>query len=407
MGEAGGDSEQAELEKLPRIGAELVAIKRVLLRLGVEKSSPCTEILLPGTTVVVLQAQWSSDGQVRVRCMQGWVSLRAGSGEALLIPASERPKEAAAPAAEPAPAALPRDVPVGVKDGRAAAPPVSVGTDTAGEQDEQLSPQPVSMGDESTVTDTPVAPASLAAVAPASPAAVPQKVEPPQPPSTAPAAPPQGGADPAKLALLEQQLALAHQELDRLKATVGAANTIEPAELAKAAVQLTATAYHAHANGRSPSLSSASGPSLVGLDKKGPAGPVPAAGTWQGGMSPFARARRNQAEMMNARQGAWTLGSTAGRSASGLGSLPASTSPRPTTASPDSGWGGSRQASHGNRTLEQASYGNGTPRSRSASRFAGDRLDSDPLVLGEARQVSTILPVQFLPSPNCPYATVC
>ena len=36
VGEAGGDSEKAGLEKLPRIGAELVAIKRVLLRLGVE-----------------------------------------------------------------------------------------------------------------------------------------------------------------------------------------------------------------------------------------------------------------------------------------------------------------------------------------------------------------------------------
>ena len=106
-------------------------------------------------------------------------------------------------------------------------------------------------------------------------------------------------------------------------------------------------------------------------------------------MSPFARARRHQAEMMTARQTAWTLGSTAQRSPAGLGPSPASLSPRPTTASPDNGWGSARQAVS---TRGQASYGNGTPRSRSTSRSAQHTLDSDPLVLGEARQVSGCLP---------------
>ncbi len=401
-GDGGGEAAPVEA-LLPKVGAELVAIKRVLLRLGVEKSSQCTEILMPGSTVVVLQAQRNRDGQARVRCLHGWVSLRAGSGEALLVPASERPTEAAAPAAEPAPAALPRDVRVGVKNERDAAPPVSVSTAMAEEEGGQLLPPPVGVG-ETAAAPIAAAPTSPATVAPASPGVMPQKAEPPHPPSSAPATQAQGGADPAELTRLKQQLALAHQELDRLKAA-STSSTINSAELAKAAVQLTATAYHGNGNSGSPSLSSVSVPSLVGLDRKGRTGPVPTAGTWQGGMSPFARARRHQAEMMTARQGAWTLGSTAGRSRGELGPLPTSKSPRPTTASPETGWGSPRQANPGNgMSRGQGSYGNGTPRSRSASRFAGDMLDSDPLVLGEARQVSANLPHQCLPLPSylCP-----
>lgn len=383
-------------EEPPRIGAKLVALKRVLLRVGVEKTSPCTEILHPGSTIVVLQTGRNSTGQARVRCLQGWVSLRAESGEDLLEPASERPNEAAVAAAEAVPAALPRDslaeahtqppdsaVPVAAKDERAAAT-VSVGTAADGEEEGQL-PPPASVG-ESTAAAT--------AAPPASPAAGTGTAEPAHPPASAPAsapagapasapAPVQGAVDAAsEVARLTQQLALAHQELARLKAASTTGTTMTSVELAKAAVQLTASAY---GNGVGRSRTPPSVPPL-GIERSGP---VPAVGTWAGGMSPFARARRHQAEMITARQTAWTLGSTAQRSPAGLGPSPASLSPRPTTASPDNGWGSARQAVS---TRGQASYGNGTPRSRSTSRSAQHTLDSDPLVLGEARQVSGCLP---------------
>ena len=385
----GGEDEQ------PRIGARLVALKRVLLRVGVEKTSPCTEILHPGSTIVVLQTGRNNAGQTRVRCRQGWISLRAESGEELLEPASERANEAAAAAVDAVQAALPRDslaeahtkppdsaVPVAAKDERAAAT-VSVGTAADEEAEGQLSP-PASVAKSTAAT----------AAAPASPAAGTRTVEPAHPPASTPAstpasapAPVQDAVDASEVTRLTQQLELAHQELARLKAA-STTGTMTSVELAKAAVQLTASAY---GNGGGPSLSPPSVP-LLSIDRSGP---VPSAGTWAGGMSPFARARRHQAEMMTARQSAWTLGSTAGKGPAGLGPSPASQSPRPATASPDNGWGSSRQRPGSARqavTRGQGSYGNGTPRSRSTSRSVQDRLDSDPLVLGEARQVSGSLP---------------
>lgn len=373
----------------PRIGAKLVALKRVLLRAGVEKDSECTEIVHPGSTVVVLRTGRNSDGQLRVLCARGWLSLAASSGEPLLEPMSARSSGAAVATSTPevpgvsrAPSAEEQTEPLDsvirvVKDVRDATPK-SVGVVT------ERTPKLEQVEEEQLPPPTSVAKTNgtVVAAAPVVGAVAPGKAGLPEPPTPPPgaAAPAQDVVELAEVTQLKQQLALAHQELDRLKAASSAGH-VAPVDLARAAVQLTSTAY---GNGSGPSLPSSSPTGAIGTPVL--PRPLTTQGTWAGGLSPFARARRYQAEMMNARQGPQTLGSTAAGSSGGLRAPPVSTSPRPTprptTASPESGWGSSRQP----MPRTQARDGNGSPRSRSTSRSGRD-LDADPLVLGEARQV--------------------
>jgi hypothetical protein len=386
----------------PHIGTLFVTCKRVLLRVGVEKTSACTEILELGSTITVLQTGQNQSGQLRVRCSQGWVSLKAESGEVLLEPASVVSTAQSVDLAEVTSPAV-------HDDGTAVAAPVASEDADADEtgvgvtKHEQLAPTiaPVAtpapgIPEERRPLNMPVDDTGAAAVAPLGAIGPALAVGPPliPPVRVAEAAAQAAAATADEVRRLEQQLANAHRELERLKAA-SSVGSIAPADLARAAVELTARACGDFDNSSGLPLE---------FRRTGPvAAPMPAAGTWAGGMSPFARARRHQAQVTGAPRGAWTVGSSTGRGRGGpgsppagmsrLGSPPAGMSPRPKLA-----------ASPPQHSVPrgQSRVTTGTPRSRSAPRHPREPLEASD-VLGEARQVSRAAPSD----PTCPATHPC
>lgn len=95
------EAARAPAQRAPRVGDELVALRRVLLRVGLDKKSPPTEILAAGDVIEVLETAPSSEGQVRLRCTRGWVSLTTQDGDTLMGPRAS----AAQPPEQPSAAA--------------------------------------------------------------------------------------------------------------------------------------------------------------------------------------------------------------------------------------------------------------------------------------------------------------
>ena len=95
------EAARAPAQRAPRVGDHLVALRRVLLRVGLDKKSPPTEILAAGDVIEVLETAPSSEGQVRLRCTRGWVSLTTQDGDTLMGPRAS----AAQPPEQPSAAA--------------------------------------------------------------------------------------------------------------------------------------------------------------------------------------------------------------------------------------------------------------------------------------------------------------
>ncbi len=95
------EAARAPAQRAPRVGDHLVALRRVLLRVGLDKKSPPTEILAAGDVIEVLETAPNSEGQVRLRCTRGWVSLTTQDGDTLMGPQTS----AAQPPEQPSAAA--------------------------------------------------------------------------------------------------------------------------------------------------------------------------------------------------------------------------------------------------------------------------------------------------------------
>ena len=95
------EAARAPAQRAPRVGDHLVALRRVLLRVGLDKKSPPTEILAAGDVIEVLETAPNSEGQVRLRCARGWVSLTTQDGDTLMGPRAS----AAQPPEQPSAAA--------------------------------------------------------------------------------------------------------------------------------------------------------------------------------------------------------------------------------------------------------------------------------------------------------------
>ena len=70
------------------------AVRAGVLREGIERNSPRIGSVIPGEVLKVLDLQTSREGQQRVRTARGWLSERAASGRALLVPSSEQERAA-------------------------------------------------------------------------------------------------------------------------------------------------------------------------------------------------------------------------------------------------------------------------------------------------------------------------
>ena len=102
---------EPEPEQLPPIGPAATpqaggaaaaafyrAVASGVVRDGVDRSSARAGVVQKGEVLQVLEVQTSRDGQTRIRTPRGWVSERASSGKALLVPCTaEEAGQAAGP----------------------------------------------------------------------------------------------------------------------------------------------------------------------------------------------------------------------------------------------------------------------------------------------------------------------
>ena len=350
----------------PRIGSEFVALKRILLRLGVEKTSDPTEILAPGERITVLQTGQNVEGQVRVRCASGWVSLQAESGQALLQDAQTWAVAHASPNAIIAGTVT---LDTGVESPSAAAaadaaqqwvvvPDPNVPTVTAPEVLALEEPQKVA---QNTCTEAWVAAGADAASGlsgPPTTTAAAEAAGENSPRAEAEAA--KATAAAVEVRRLQQQLAIAHMELEKLKAASSGPG-VGPRDLARAAVELTARASGQIDSSCVPSLA------VLGLLDVTPRPAIPQ-GAFAGGMSPFARARQQQS------------GFGSGPPPLHLGRPPAA-APRPYLNLRKSPQRGDRSPRATTR-----SAGDRSPRAMSRTRTR----DGSPEVMGDARMVSLL-----------------
>ena len=365
--------ESEEVQRIPlhgpRIGSEFVSLKRILLRLGVEKTSAPTEILLPGTRITVLQTGQNVAGQFRVRCAKGWVSLSSESGAPLLQPST--PVKVASPNASDA-------VPLTT---HAAVESPSAVDDGAAEEQWVVVPdpkvpavvRPLQVPEEEQQAVTHVR--TEAWVRDSAEAALGRSESPTATAANgtageiSPRAAAQAAAAAVEVSRLQHQLAIAHMELQKLKAASGGAG-VAPADLARAAVELTARA--------SGQMDSSSVPSLAGMgalnvDLAPRYSPAIPQGAFAGGMSPFARARQEQGGFRTAPPPRATLGRP-----------PATASPRPYR---QPGQSPQRAVSRGAQRDDRPPRATSRPRVR----------DGSPEILGDARMVSRSSPE----SANC------
>jgi hypothetical protein len=76
------------------------AVRPGVLREGIERNSPRVGSVSSGEVLEVLELQTSREGRQRVRTARGWLSERAASGRALLVPSSEQERAAREAAAQ-------------------------------------------------------------------------------------------------------------------------------------------------------------------------------------------------------------------------------------------------------------------------------------------------------------------
>ena len=89
------------------------AVRAGVVREGIERDSARVGSVTPGEVLEVLEVQTSREGRRRIRTARGWMSARAASGKALLVPSSEQERAAREAAGQMLPAPNPDGTVVG------------------------------------------------------------------------------------------------------------------------------------------------------------------------------------------------------------------------------------------------------------------------------------------------------
>lgn len=92
------DQQQHDEQQQQQLAADRLAFVRAVragvVREGIERSTPRVGSVNAGEVLEVLEVQTTREGQRRIRTARGWLSERAASGRALLVPSSEQERAA-------------------------------------------------------------------------------------------------------------------------------------------------------------------------------------------------------------------------------------------------------------------------------------------------------------------------